>query len=412
MNTVVRNGHKQLWLVLFLIIFILTSFKLIFNDVTIDFSMYYESVHSSLEGVHERGYMNKGFTYMPFSYLILHVYGLLSLKAARLLHHIVEAGSLMLACFMLLELALEKEEYIPYLMGATLLLSIRFILYNFNYGQMNVVILSSIVAGLYFFHKKKDMLAALFMVIAISFKLTPVIFILYFLLKKEFRLVLWTIIMLALLNFILPLFFWGIKEAIGVYSAWYSSLFTLGNIYAAKVTNYSLMSLLYRFFTDLSWGEKYVPVNIAALPYGFVTAAYALCAAISLFVFIILFGRPAKQLEADNPGKNLFTVMLPEYSAVVILMLLFSPISWQHHFVLLLLPNYYIVYFFLKHGIKKNMPVFVPAVLAFIMIDLSARFITGKVLCRILMNNSVITFGAVFLLIAVFASALDIKERE
>jgi hypothetical protein len=410
LETAEINKKRQLWILVFAVFFCVFGMKLLFSDSKKgDFPIYYDSIRQSLEGAPAAPYKTEGygFVYMPFAYIAMHPMGLFSLKTSRMLHYLVESALLFLTCIMLLRLTLSEGKYLPYLMGAALMLTFRYLHNNIGYGQMNLVVLFSLVAALFFFHRDNKLFSALFMAVAISFKVTPMLFILYFILKKEFRLVLYIIILTLALNFMLPLMLWGMGTGAEVCRAWYGAQFSLGQHNATKLSNYSILSMLYRFFTDYSWSDLpgRNPVNILSICKSAVIGMYITCAVIILAVFVKKYNKPATQLMGEYPRNNTFLAMLPEYSMVVIMMLLFSPVSWQHHFVLLLLPHFYLGWFLLNTGIKNNKAVFYLLLASFIISGLTTPVIIGERLNRVIMNYSAITFGTMLLFAAVLLAS-------
>ncbi|HEX8091423.1 MAG TPA: glycosyltransferase family 87 protein, partial [Blastocatellia bacterium] len=73
--------------------------------------------------------------------------------------------------------------------ASALLILIRFILDNFDFGQVNTVVAALGVAHVYFYAKGKKIASAVALVIAVSIKLTPIILILYHLAKLRLRFV-------------------------------------------------------------------------------------------------------------------------------------------------------------------------------------------------------------------------------
>lgn len=74
------------------------------------------------------------------------------------------------------------------LIGAgALLMLVRFVLDNFDFGQVNTVVAALAVAHVYFYAKEKKTASAIALALAVSIKLTPIILILYHAAKSRFR---------------------------------------------------------------------------------------------------------------------------------------------------------------------------------------------------------------------------------
>jgi len=245
------------------------------------------------------------------------------------------------------------------------------------------------VSSIYAFHKNRRFTAAALMALAISFKLTPFVFVLYYLIKRETRHALDILLVFLALNLVPPLVFWGLKEGSGLFSAWYGAQAHLGGMNAAKLSNYSLFSFLSRYLTGNSWSDRgLTAVNFLALPGKAVVYLYLA----AVIAFAAYFAR------AVSAGKKTAGTEMGEYSLLVTGMLLLSPVSWQHHFVLLLIPCAYVAGCI--SGNRESGPVLPLAAGFLILSGMTSPGIMGKKLSNALMSYSVITAGCLLLLAA------------
>ena len=63
--------------------------------------------------------------------------------------------------------------------GCAVLLVLRFVLDTFSLGQVNALVAALVVAHLYLYSRNRTMLSAVALVVAVSIKLTPALFVLY-----------------------------------------------------------------------------------------------------------------------------------------------------------------------------------------------------------------------------------------
>ncbi len=272
-----NKTDRKIWMYVVILLYVVYLIKLLLYRDGGCYPFYYKSIQLSINGFPEKPYLEKGFSYMPFAYLFFHYMGLFSMKTARIFHHFLELFLLITACIMFRNLALKNEKYLPFLVGITLLQISRYLHRNFGMSQINIVILFCIVAGIFFYHKNNVYLSALFLACAISFKLTPGIFLFYFLLRKEYRIFIYTLIAVVVLNFLLPFVYWGIGDSLGIYRAWVRSLFILGG-YSEMFESSTFLSLLFRYLTEYSrsWLGRYEMVNILTLSKNTVIYIYSM----------------------------------------------------------------------------------------------------------------------------------------
>lgn len=92
-----------------------------------------------------------------------------------------------------------KQTDVSFISALAILLLFNIVQNNFLNGQLNFIILFLSVLSYDYCSRGKKFKAAFVLALAVSLKLTPVIFLLYFLLKKEYKLFLYSTIMIPLL---------------------------------------------------------------------------------------------------------------------------------------------------------------------------------------------------------------------
>ena len=88
------------------------------------------------------------------------------------------------------------------------------VLHNFKWGQISILITLLIIGSLFAYSKNYKRTAAFLLAFAASIKYYPVLFILYFLLKRDWRFITTFIIFTALLMLIIPFMAIGLSETI------------------------------------------------------------------------------------------------------------------------------------------------------------------------------------------------------
>jgi hypothetical protein len=240
----------------------------------------------------------------------------------------------------------------PFPAGAQLLavgLSLRPIMGDLSHGNVNLFILFLVTGSLWAFYYRRDFTAGLVLALAIACKLTPALFVPYFLWKRAWRLLIGSAVGLALWLVLVPGIFLGMNRNLGLLESWYGCMvkpFVEKGEVTTDHTNQSLPGLAYRLLThspsayDGSAPTEYR--NIAEIdPLWLQLGLKASMAAFTLLVVLTC------RTPADMRGG---WRRAAEYSIIVLGMLLFSERTWKHHCVTLALPFAVISYYLCVHA--------------------------------------------------------------
>jgi hypothetical protein len=183
-------------------------------------------------------------------------------------------------------------------------------------GQFSLFIFFLLILAWSLTRQKKDLIAGILFGLLLSLKIFTGLFLLYFLLKKRWRLLGWYLGSFAFLS-LLALGVFGS----GTYLNYFSALKTVD--WQAASWNASIFGFMTRIFG----GSGNIPL-IDSPTLGFMLA-YLACA-----VLVIIYGF---QIYSDkNRGRN--TSFDLEFSLTLVLVLLLSPLGWMYYFVFLFLP--------------------------------------------------------------------------
>ncbi len=246
-------------------------------------------------------------------------------------------------CFDMVRKPGAKSPLPSWVIGPTLLLSLRPILSDLHHGNNNLLILFVVVASLQAWRKGYDVLSGILLALAIAYKVTPALFVPYFMYKQSWRTVLWTMLGLGIFLLIVPSLVLGVGFNAECLAMWWhrivSPFVTKGEAGASEI-NQSLVGLMMRLFTapkdDAGIYDPHFDVHLLVRPASEV-ARLAKVISIGLVGLLALFCR-TKSKRRDDPR------MLGEFSLVVLTMLFVSERSWKHHYVTLLLPYTYLMY--------------------------------------------------------------------
>lgn len=145
------------------------------------------------------------FLYSPFFALILVPVSFLPLDLSIILWHLLKIFLLyrvfqITAGFCGYNELTEKQKTIV-LLGSTLF-SLRFLLYDFNLGQITVFLLWVMMEGWYQLTRRRILLAAFLLALGIFIKMLPIIFVPYLIYKKQFRALLYLFLWIIVMAFI------------------------------------------------------------------------------------------------------------------------------------------------------------------------------------------------------------------
>jgi alpha-1,2-mannosyltransferase len=226
--------------------------------------------------------------------------------------------------------------------GKTLavVMSLRPVEGDLVHGNVNLLILFLLVASLWAFCRRRDGLAGLLMGLSIACKLTPALFLLYFLWKGAWKTLCAAAVSMIAFVLFLPAVAFGWSSNLDYLRSWHHQMVApyAAGIVTSEHKNQSLPGLLHRMlseeasFSDYEGDRKVVleTHNLACWERDTVQAIIIACMA--LFALLAM-GFCRASIEKRPPLQ-----LLAEFSVIVLGMLLFCERTWKHHCVTLLLP--------------------------------------------------------------------------
>ena len=235
--------------------------------------------------------------------------------------------------------------------AGVLFFSLRPFLSDLHHGNNNLLILFLIVTALEAWRRGYDVLAGLILALSVSYKVTPALFVFYFLLKGSWRAAGATVLGMGLFLLIVPSLVIGPgfnAECLGTWWNRMLSPFLTSGATSPPEINQSMGGVLTRLLTATRTGDGRYDVHIAL---NFVSWSPAvvgvLVKGLSVgFLFLLALFCRTKTDRRDDPR------LLGEFSLVVLTMLFLSERSWKHHFVTLLLPYTYLMAQFAYSGLR------------------------------------------------------------
>ena len=226
------------------------------------------------------------------------------------------------------------------------LMTLRPIEGDLVHGNVNLLILFLIVASLYAYCERRDALAGALLGLSIACKLTPALFILYFLWKRSWAALLGIAASLVVFVLVIPGIVYGWSNNLDYLQSWQRQMIApyAAGVVTSEHKNQSLPGLLHRMlsdeasFSDYDGDRKIVldTHNVVSWNRNVVQAIVIGC--IAIYVLLAIgFCRTSTDLRPR-------LLMMAEFSVVILGMLLFCERTWKHHCVTLLLPFSVIAY--------------------------------------------------------------------
>jgi alpha-1,2-mannosyltransferase len=242
-----------------------------------------------------------------------------------------------------------------WIQAGILFFSLRPILSDLHHGNNNLVILFLIVATFQAWRKGYDALAGLILALAITYKVTPALFVPYFAYKRSWRTVGATALGMGIFLLIVPSLMIGPQfngECLGMW--WHKMLspYLTRGVVGDQEMNQSMVGVLTRLSTAPRglvgpYARRLEGLNLVAWAPRVVIVLVKL---LSLFLVGMLAVLCRTRVERRTDPR-----LLGEVSLVVLTMLFVSERSWKHHYVTLLLPYTYLMYeFALARGVKMR----------------------------------------------------------
>ncbi len=252
------------------------------------------------------------------------------------------AAACLLAC---MRMAVPRGVRFPWwAQGAVVLLSLRPIMGDLHHANNNLIILSLIVAMLAAWRRGYDVLAGMLLALAITYKLTPALFVPYFMYKKSWKTVAATFVGMFLFVLVIPSLVLGPRFNLECLTAWYERIlgpFVEDGVTSKQEVNQSMVGVVTRMLTSSkkagahSYGGVQLQLNVADWSPRYVSWLTK-GLSFGLLGLLALFCR-TKTTKRDDPR------LLAEFSLVVLSMLFASERTWKHHFVTVVLPYAFLV---------------------------------------------------------------------
>ncbi|MHB1426321.1 MAG: glycosyltransferase family 87 protein [Gemmataceae bacterium] len=309
-------------------------------------------------------------------------------KAASLLAALcwfyIKAGLTLLAFRWVFQLVEESSRPFPlWAKCLTVVLSLRPIMSDLQHGNVNLFILFLVVAALFAYHRQRDILAGIILGLAIACKVTPALFVPYFLWKRSWKALAGCAagIVLFLWPGLTPALFMGWEHNEKHLTSWYYDMvypFVIEGKVTSEHHNQSLPGLVSRLAThspsfSTYVNDEYTPTHYDnLLDLAPALARWLVKGCMGLFALMVVW--VCRAPTTPRTGWRLSA----EFSIILLGMLIFSERTWKHHCVTLVLPFAVICYYLATAASSKGLRAYLIGSLAVTMALMAATSNTAS----------------------------------
>jgi len=283
---------------------------------------------------------------MPFTVILLSPFAYMPLAAEMLTLNILKVLLIAASCLMAARLANHGRRRITdWVLALGLLWAIRLIIGDIQHANTNCFVLAAVLAHLWLYRRGHDYAAGIPLALAICIKLTPALFLAYWLYQRNWKLLGATALAMVLMTVLVPLAALGPDEYAELTSTWGQRILgsaLLKNVWLPVHVNQSLSGVAARYLLDgpngnIFWCPEahpyYTPydeawITLLALPEGTVQIIIRLIQAAIIAMMAWAIGW--RKLPRDDGRRAL------HYGMVLLGMMLLNQRTWDHHAAVLL----------------------------------------------------------------------------
>jgi alpha-1,2-mannosyltransferase len=230
--------------------------------------------------------------------------------------------------------------------GLAVLLALHPILGDLSHGNVNIFIAFLVLGSLALYQCRLDFAAGLALALAIACKVTPALFLPYFVWKRSWRAVAGTFAGLALWLAVVPGLALGWDTNRELLASWFETMvkpFVVDGKVTSEHANQSIPGLAFRLLTAepsfLEYDEDERPVasdyhNLASFAPARVQLLVKGLMGLFALAVLALCRWPAHRVGIPRAGP----LLMAEFAIVLLGMLLFSERTWKHHATTLIVP--------------------------------------------------------------------------
>lgn len=332
---------------------VIASLGFIFIRNLIDFPVYYRAGQSLLAGRTDLYAADfavgrvMDYRYLPLFIVIFIPLWVLPYPAAAYIWYLLSVSQIVLSVVILRRIA-NRDRIAVSVKIISILALVQYFVMVLHYGNAHLLAVSLLFGSLYFFLRGDDLKSALLMALSITIKLTPVLVLPYFALKKRWRLLVFTSVFFITLNLI-PSIYFGPVRNMELFSEWVSHVIINQEFHEINgPINLSLKGQLRRYLTDIDYTERvdgdirYSQVNFISISKDIADKFWMI---ISSLVYLaglyVIWRRCDNNMSKENSMTETETCAL-ELGLMICLMLFVGPLTSKIYFIALLWPVFFL----------------------------------------------------------------------
>lgn len=327
---------------------------LLFVRNLIDFPVYYAAGRSLLNGRADLYSPDfalgrvMDYRYPPFFLVALAPLWLLSYSVAAYIWYLLSvleiAGCVLIIGRTFPALRLSKKLWLVVALAVS-----QYFVMALHYGNAHLLATFFLFASLYCFLRQKGVAAGALLALAIAIKLTPVLLLPYFAVKRRWRLLAAVGVFSIAIN-VAPSVYFGFRGNTELLRSWYHHVVASQEFHEDNgPINLSLKGQQRRYLSTVDYSQRmdfdvqYPAVNVASLPRDKVDIAWAVIAAGLFAGVLFLVGRKSRSSTSgfrhgDSEPATQSGLLSQELALMICLMLLVGPLTSKIYFIGLLWP--------------------------------------------------------------------------
>lgn len=298
------------------------------------------------------------YRYPPFFLVAFIPLWMLPAKAAAFGWFLL-SGLLIIASSLILNRTLPLDKNRIAVWVITILAVAQYFIMVLHYGNAHLLAIFLLFAALHLYMKKRMPLAALLIALAITIKLTPLLILPYFALKKQWKFLGLVGLLVIAIN-LLPSFYFGFSKNAELLKTWHRHVVADQEFHEMNgPINLSLKGQMRRYLSEIDYNSRvdgdlnYRSVNFASLPQKTVDRIWIAAASIVFILVLTLIWWTARTRYSEQPGSiDNYTFITLELGLMICLMLFVGPLTSKIYFIALLWP----IFFLARFAFVSRMP--------------------------------------------------------
>src|SRR5215471_3861422 len=192
----------------------------------------------------------------------------------------------------------------------TLLAVAQYFVMSLHYGNVQLLVTALMLGALLLAIHRRDFVASPLLALAVTIKITPALFLIYFALKGRWRLVMTTVGLVILLN-LAPAVYFGFDRNAELIQTWYRHVLVDQEFHEVNgPINLSLKGQLVRSLTPVDYSNRldgdthYPAVNIADFPYPAISRLWLALDSLMLALGLILASGLGRVTRLHSPASR------------------------------------------------------------------------------------------------------------